>query len=289
MLVNRVIKDLKMNDGNGPDMEQADAQIPQSESRDEEPPSDKPKKKKKTDIEKLKNELWTRVIELSEFKEDQVESYDLKEELITFKDSDLPTRKNPKKNWKYLYDPEEAVKSIKFDELEDHELKTDALKALGVKISIQRRYIRDKALAADLTFQNENLIDPEVSTKLARKIQKGFHTTKKQNEERRVREDKEETPHDLRQKRKNMGKLALDQRLEIVFKSLMNLDSQTGLAKEYGVSPSTISLIITKAKRKPEVLREALGKQHEEESETLKITQEINKLDQENSNLNNAR
>ena len=117
------------------------------------------------------------------------------------------------------------MKSIKFDELEDHELKTEALKALGVKISIQRRYIRDKAQAADLAFQNENLVDPEVSTKLARKIQKGFHTTKKKDNERRVREDKEEVPPDLRQKRKNIGKLALDQRLEIVFKSLMNLDS----------------------------------------------------------------
>jgi hypothetical protein len=167
MVVNRVIKDFKMNDENGPNMEQDGAQIPPSESRDEEPPSDKPKKKKKTDIEKLKNELWTRVIELSEFKEDQIESFLLKEELITFKDSVLPTIKNPKKNWKYLYDPDEAVKSIKYDSLEDHELKTDALRALGVKISIQRRYIREKALAADLAHKIENQEAPEISTKLA--------------------------------------------------------------------------------------------------------------------------
>jgi hypothetical protein len=46
---------------------------------------------------------------------------------------------------------------------------------------------------------------------------------------------------------------------------------------------------VTKAKRKPEIMREALDKNHEDESETLKITQEINKLDQANIKINNAR
>jgi hypothetical protein len=65
---------------------------------------------------------------------------------------------------------------------------------------------------------------------LARKIQKGFHTTKKQEDERRIREDKEETPAALWKKGKRRCKLDLAQRLDIVFKSMMNLDSQTGLA-----------------------------------------------------------
>jgi hypothetical protein len=53
------------------------------------------------------------------------------------------------------------------------------LKDTGIKITNQRRKLRDLALALDLKDGNMKQELPEITTALASKIQKGFHTTKR--------------------------------------------------------------------------------------------------------------
>ena len=84
------------------------------------------------------------------------------------------------------------------------------MKAVGVEITTWRRKIRDKALEADRKFQNENVEAPDVPTKLASKIIKGYHATKKRTFESMIRENKEETPIGLRKRSKYRSKLELD-------------------------------------------------------------------------------
>jgi hypothetical protein len=57
---------------------------------------------------------------------------------------------------------------------------------------------------------------------------------------------------------------------------MIGYERHADLAKEFRVSISTISKIVSESKKKPEVLREALTHQHEKESLMLKLTQEIN-------------
>ena len=71
------------------------------------------------------------------------------------------------KKWRILFDPDEVVKDIYTDNLDDHQLKQEELKSVGVEITTWRRKIRDKALAADINIQNVGMEPPDVSTKLA--------------------------------------------------------------------------------------------------------------------------
>ena len=59
-----------------------------------------------------------------------------------------------------------------------------ALKAIAVKVTIQRRRIRDQALAADSKISGGNIKPSEISTSLAQKIVKGYHSSKKLEQDR---------------------------------------------------------------------------------------------------------
>jgi hypothetical protein len=78
------------------------------------------KKKKKDFVGELKNELWSGVIKLDDCEIDTMESFDLKTVLLDFMSDPPENHINEKIPFKFIYDPEEAYKHIKFDSIEDH-------------------------------------------------------------------------------------------------------------------------------------------------------------------------
>jgi DNA-binding transcriptional regulator LsrR (DeoR family) len=75
-----------------------------------------------------------------------------------------------------------------------------------------------------------------------------------------MQEKATEVPVGLRRKTKSIPRLDLSKRLDIAYKSIINHVSQADLAKEFEVSQAVISNVVTKAKKKPELIREALDK-----------------------------
>jgi hypothetical protein len=75
-----------------------------------------------------------------------------------------------------------------------------------------------------------------------------------------MREEVPEVPVALRRKTKSIPRLDLSKKLDIAYKSIINKESQVDLAKEFKVSLAVISNVVTEAKKKPEVVREALDK-----------------------------
>jgi hypothetical protein len=184
-----------------------------------------------------------------------------------------------------LWDQEKEAKTIKFDTLEKHKLSQEELKSYGMQITNQRKKIRKEALAVDEKESQGPGDDPEVSTALAQRIKKGYFSTKKRTYEQMVREEESEVPEGLQRKKKTNQRLDISERLDIAYKGIVNSESQADLAKEYRVSQAVISLVVTSAKKQPEVGREALEKQHELESKMINITQEINQLNLEDKEL----
>jgi hypothetical protein len=87
---------------------------------------------KKTDIQKLKNELWTRVIDLDNFDGNKDYSFSLKDDLIDFKTNPIIPDNNKWQKWEILFNPKEEPKSLKSELLADNRLSENELRSLGM-------------------------------------------------------------------------------------------------------------------------------------------------------------
>jgi hypothetical protein len=87
---------------------------------------------KKSDIEKLKNEQWTRVISLEEFDRNSDYSFSLKDDLIEFKTNPIIPIKKAWEKWEVLFNPKDEPKNIKSEHLVDNKLTENELRSLGI-------------------------------------------------------------------------------------------------------------------------------------------------------------
>jgi hypothetical protein len=89
------------------------------------------------------------VIDVSNVELDSIILYSLKQDLEDFQTHPILRGKRANQSWQLIFNPKEAEKGIQNDKLEDHSLEESALKAAGVKVTIQRRKIRTLALEAE--------------------------------------------------------------------------------------------------------------------------------------------
>jgi hypothetical protein len=115
------------------------------------------------------------------------------------------------------------------------------LMAAAVKMTIHRRKIRTQALEADRRETAQIMNDPEVSTSLASRIMKGYHSQKKLSSINSLSETFEETPIGQRKQRKRKAKIGVSEKLDIGYRVIMMKESQADLAKEFCVSRALIS------------------------------------------------
>ena len=69
----------------------------------------------------------------------------------------------------------------------------------------------------------------------------------------------DETPLDLKRRRRRAKPLDLDQKLRIVERVIIDGECQGDVAKDYRLSPAAVSSLITKVRKKPELLRELIS------------------------------
>ena len=81
----------------------------------------------------------------------------------------------------------------------------------------------------------------------------------------------EEVPLGLKRRGRKPKTLGLNQKLEIVHRVLVGGESQSDLAKDFRVSQSLISNLVTKVRKKPELLRELISKRAEKQLGDLEL------------------
>jgi hypothetical protein len=81
-------------------------------------------------------------------------------------------------------------------------------------------------------------------TKLAQKIHKGYHRTRKRKFDCSKKEFVEETPPGSKRKSKRREKLDLKDKLAIAQKVVIGLETQAGVARNYQVSQARVSAIV---------------------------------------------
>ena len=74
-----------------------------------------------------------------------------------------------------------------------------------------------------------------------------------------------EPPLGLKRRRRRAKPLDLDQKLRIVERVIIGGESQSDLAKDYRLSPAAVSNLITKVRKKPELLRELITQRSEKQ------------------------
>lgn len=90
---------------------------------------------KQKDMNKLKKELWTRVVDVSMTNLDDIILHTIKDDLLNFQTQPIMRRKRASASWKLLYDPKKAEKDINVDNLASYLLDEPTLAASAVKIT----------------------------------------------------------------------------------------------------------------------------------------------------------
>jgi hypothetical protein len=86
-------------------------------------------------------------------------------------------------------------------------------------------------------------------TQITRKIEKGYHRTRKNQKLLSGEPLIEPTPNGLRRKRRRQGPLKVRDRLDIAHKVLVQDIPQVDVAQEYGVSQGVVGQIMLKIRR----------------------------------------
>ena len=100
-------------------------------------------------------------------------------------------------------------------------------------------------------------------SQLAKGIEKHQHSHRSRLDRALNKTEKTETPVGLRRRGKHRAKITIDDQLEIAKKAILDCEPVRDLAKEYRVSQSRISNIISQARKKPEILRERISREAE--------------------------
>ena len=81
----------------------------------------------------------------------------------------------------------------------------------------------------------------------------------------------EEVPLGLKRRGKKPKTIGLDQKLQILERVLIDGESQSDVAKDFRVSQPLVSNLITKVRKKPELMRELISKRAEKQLEDLDL------------------
>ena len=200
--------------------------------------------------------MWTRVIDLENTEEIDVESYEIDEDLLEIDEKPSDQPRKGEKPWKPLFYSKDFWKTNPSKKLDDYIISPDELFKL-VNISIQHREMfLDRAEAVE--EQNiEKMVDAEHDAGVqGRKVRsRGTNAIKKENE---IKPSEYRNPVTIGRRRRvrKRANLTIDEKVAIVHSIIVDLNTMSDVAKEYRVTVACVSNLVRAAKKVPSFLRE---------------------------------
>jgi hypothetical protein len=143
--------------------------------------------------------------------------------------------------------------------MEQYKLGERRLKNLGVEVSYLREKLRRTALYLDKGSVLDTGKEVHEVSRLAMRIRRGEYNI--QDEKKfMLREDFDEpVPHHSRKVSKKRKPFTIANKIDIVYKVIIEHDKQADVAKEYRVRPGVIASLIHKSKKKPGFIAELMS------------------------------
>ena len=172
----------------------------------------------------------------------------------------LPPRKAQKKPWELLYDPELLLEEHGPLHIEDYRLNEEEMYEWATLCTMIRATFRNQAQIAEQLGGRRDSDGEFVISELAKRIEKGQLRTRKIGVNLLPFEFRNYTLANQRYRVKNRPKLTVYDKLEIADRVIQGDEPVKDLAKEYRVTSSCISQIVSMVRKKPKILEELIEK-----------------------------
>jgi predicted transcriptional regulator len=225
--------------------------------------------------------MWSRVINVDAVSSNLIVPYPIAhdiEEAVAFK-TQLQSKRP--KAWKPLFYSKEFLADHSTFELEDFKISDHKLNKLGVQVSRARQMFTERArVSAHDTDSDLKAALEETSLHVATVAARGSASTARHTTAR-AGTFKEPVPIDSRQRSRKRVKLTTLQKIRIVHQVMHLKHSQTDVAREYRVTKSAISSLVSKARHNKEFLEEILFEHNRKESLRMVTRDIITSMNQE--------
>ncbi len=162
--------------------------------------------------------------------------------------------------------------------LEKYRLSSNKLKTIGVQVTRLRLQIR-KEVERDQIHQ---AVEQETSLEEVQKIagrSKRRYTIKELIEKQQQRPDLDEKiPPGSRHRSRKHQPMSIDEKIKIVYQSLVEKHMHNHIAREHRISIGTVSRLVCKAKRKKEFYSELLARQSDVADKHSRIKEAIESM-----------
>ena len=180
--------------------------------------------------------------------------------------------------WAPLFCPRKFITDQDAMDLERFKLTPASLKNHGIAITKLRKRIEKEALktAEEKDYNlKEAIKEVEVLAKIVRQRGTPHDSIKTMLSQP---DFKEPVPIGMRRRSRRRAVLSVDEKINIVHKVLVEFEYQKDVAKEYRISIQTVSTLVSKAKKKPEFLRELWDKRSKKEEKVTAAVQNVSQM-----------
>ena len=223
----------------------------------------------------LKNELWTRIIRVGVDEPGATRLHPILPDMVAFREHPPDAVRPGKKPWSLLFDNEACKKKYKGKTLEQVVLKEQKILELAQLITDLREGLRGAAAAVASTQSQRPLHEEEDLEQLAARVSRHHYPLKGRQRRRRTQEGLQDVCPGLRRRRRRQQRLTLDEKIAIAHRVIVSCESQMDLAQEFRVSGAVVSALITKLRRRPELLADAISEAHEKQHLDLRLAEFI--------------
>jgi len=199
---------------------------------------------------------WSRIICFEDIDDYEVTEYDIEEDIKALEEKPLKTPRSRGKHWALLFEQKQYWKDLEQRDIDSRRLDEEARTLLTEKIISFRKLFVKRAQAALWSFHRGSKLEVEDIERLADKLQNRGSGKKTDPNEIQPSEYKEIVPIDCRKKGGSRGKLSLSSKIDIVQNVLVFHTPTKEVAKKHRISECYVTNLCSRAKKKPEFLRE---------------------------------
>ena len=190
--------------------------------------------------------------------------YNFEDDLKALAEEPLLAKRSKGNGWALLFEQKEYWRNLADRDLVAATIDQKAKDKYIKKVCANRKLFINRAQWALREFHREAQLDQADVLQLAKKIQNRGSGKKRNPYEIHPSEYIEPTAIDSRKKGGRRGKLSLDQWIDIVFQVIIAHAPTREVAKKHKITESYVTKMCSKARKKPEFLRELLEKKDQE-------------------------
>ena len=181
-------------------------------------------------------------------------------------------------SWKMLFHPREFAKDKDFDSFDDWIIKEDKLFKFAKSTNKLRADLRKRAVRmAEVIGASISDSDPVVA-KVITNVRNGHWDQRVKKKKDFFKSMTKEPVPSLLRKRGKIRKLSLDDRVEVAWMIFMDKERQVDVAKHFHVTQPSISSLVSRLRKKPNMLSELLAVKESKKADRAAIGDAIQVL-----------